>query len=487
MEFIAGSTELRFMADALDDLVQMGKFASLEDLQHAFRARIQQDAELLAEQMGAADAFDLIELMRLREVPISPVLGLDPEFEGSGAALELVALVLTCRPSRRPTDPDRADAKPPHELVPDLHDIAMRLLRFTTFYLLASARHSVEPLAALAAEYQASVINVRTMQYAHLQDEANAALFSSEPMNGVLDLALGFNYKQFIEVRDAIANLYSDNFISLRDETADIVEKYGNPDAVPKDVADRFREAMVAMMFLPGQRAQFTVEDLRARTDCGEDVLRRVLETFSLKFDERDAGSAVFDFLRGDNPFRTAGLVTDNQGNYLVAGNPIGTDALRYVVEDALKNRPKWNTYDRARTFVSESLAIAHLEKLLTVTVRYQGLRYWSPKDGVNADELGMNCPDVTQVANETECDGLFIVDDLGLCVEVKGRTVADPARRGDVRRLARELTNIVGSAAAQARRLEELIEVNGGIWLADRTWLDLRSLREVRRLSRVS
>lgn len=472
------------MADALDDLVQMGTFESIDDLQAAFQSRIRDDVESVVDQMSAADAFDLIELMRLREVPISPVLGLDPEFEGSGAALEMIALILSCRPSRRPTDPDRADATPPQELVPDLHNVAMRLLRFTTFYMLASARHSAEPLAALAAEYQGSIVNVRTMQYKHLQDEINAALFSSERMSGVLEQALGFSYSQFVEVRDAIADLYSDKFMSLRDETADIVEKYGNPEAIPEDVVTRFREAMIAMMFLPGQRAQFTAADLMARTDCDEDVLRRVLDAFSLKFDERDAGSAVFEFLRGNNPFRTAGLVADDQGNYLVAGNPIGTDALRYVVEDALKDGPRWKTYDKARTFVSESLAIAHLEKLLATTVRYRGLKYWTPKDGVDADELGMNCPDVTKVANETECDGLFVVDDLGFCVEVKARTVANPARRGDVRRLARELSNIVGSAAAQARRLEALIEVNGGIWLADRTWLDLRVLREVRSIA---
>jgi hypothetical protein len=184
MEFIAGSTDLHATADALNELLQMGSFDSIEALKSAFKSRVREEVASLVEQMAAADAFDLIELMRLREVPISPVLGLDPSFEGSGAALEVVALVLICRTSRLATDPDRVDAPNPHELVPALHDAAMRLLRLTTFYVLASARFSDEPLAALAAEYQANVVNVRTMQYPHLQDQQNAALLDSDRLRG---------------------------------------------------------------------------------------------------------------------------------------------------------------------------------------------------------------------------------------------------------------------------------------------------------------
>jgi hypothetical protein len=33
------------------------------------------------------DAFDLIELLRLRELPIVPVAGLDRTFDGSAAAI----------------------------------------------------------------------------------------------------------------------------------------------------------------------------------------------------------------------------------------------------------------------------------------------------------------------------------------------------------------------------------------------------------------
>ncbi|OBI45228.1 hypothetical protein A5708_15435 [Mycobacterium colombiense] len=462
----------------------MGSFDSIEDLQAAFKSRVRQEVAALVGQMAAADAFDLIELMRLREVPISPVLGLEPDFEGSGAALEMIVLILTCRACRLAVDPNPVDAPHPHELIPALHDAAMRLLQLTTFYVMASARFSDEPLAALAAEYQANVVNVRTMQYPHLQDQQNAALLNSDRLRDVVETALGFSYEQFVQARDAIADLYSDRFMALRDETAAIVEEYGTPDAVPPDVGERFGEAMIQMMFLPGERAHFTTGDLTDRVDYDAEVLQRILNAFSIKFNERDPGDAVIAFLRGDNPFRTAGLVTDGQGNYVIAGNPIGVDALRYIVEEALKDGPRWNAYDKARTAFSEGLAIHEIETLLQTEAQYRGLRYFAPKEGVDTSDLGSGCTNLTKVAKETECDGLFIIDDLALCVEVKGRSVADQARRGDVRRLARELANIVGSAATQARRLEKLIEENGGIWLADRTWLDLDFVREVRSIA---
>jgi hypothetical protein len=104
MGFIPGSSDLRHMADALDDMLQLGSHATVEELQAALRSQVRDEVTTLADQMSAADAFDLIELMRLREVPIAPVLGLDPTFEGSGAALEMIAIILMSRASSGAND-----------------------------------------------------------------------------------------------------------------------------------------------------------------------------------------------------------------------------------------------------------------------------------------------------------------------------------------------------------------------------------------------
>ena len=58
---------------------------------------------------------------------------------------------------------------------------------------------------------------------------------------------------------------------------------------------------------------------------------------------------------------------------------------------------------------------------------------------------------------------------------------MAEQSRRGDVTRLSRDLAATIGDACEQAKRIERLIETNRGIWLADKSWLDLSQIREVR------
>lgn len=44
-----------------------------------------------------SDAFDLIQLMHVRELPLTPMAALSPGFDGSAAALYLITLILLCR------------------------------------------------------------------------------------------------------------------------------------------------------------------------------------------------------------------------------------------------------------------------------------------------------------------------------------------------------------------------------------------------------
>lgn len=74
----------------------------------------------------------------------------------------------------------------------------------------------------------------------------------------------------------------------------------------------------------------------------------------------------------------------------------------------------------------------------------------------------------------------MFVIGDVAICVEVKGRTIAEAARRGDLNRLESETKDVFGIGAGQARRLEKLIVDNGGVWREDATWLDLSGVREV-------
>src|SRR5262249_22305580 len=144
-------------------------------------------------------------------------------------------------------------------------------------------------------------------------------------------------------------------------------------------------------------------------------------------------------------------------------------------------DRRAWKRYDRTRTDVSETAALAAVSQALRTSAAHANLSYYAPKQGRSATVLDAACSAPQAVGDQTECDGLFIVEDVAICVEVKGRTIADQARRGDRARLAREIKAIFGEGARQARRLEQLILENHGLWLGDGSWLDLGGVREVR------
>ena len=129
---------------------------------------------------------------------------------------------------------------------------------------------------------------------------------------------------------------------------------------------------------------------------------------------------------------------------------------------------------------MSERLALEFVGRALDTPVSYANLQYLSPKKGIHWTSLGRDCRSPRDFAEPTEADGLFVIEDVAICVEVKGRTIADAAQRGDLTRLKIEVGNTIGAGAGQAGRLASLMAENHGLWLADGTWLDLSAVREV-------
>ncbi|MBT2473278.1 hypothetical protein J7E68_01475 [Microbacterium sp. ISL-103] len=210
---------------------------------------------------------------------------------------------------------------------------------------------------------------------------------------------------------------------------------------------------------------------------------QHVLDLFSAGFDaEFDAAAAVQSRLTGDSPFRTADLIRDTDGNYVSIGSPIGMDCFRQVAEEALNKNPKrFRTYERRRVTVSEEYALAQLTKLLGSNASHANLKYFRANPDVDVTALGKDAENITAVAEQTEADGLFLIEDVAICVEVKGKSLSRQARGGHVQRLSADLKATIGSATQQAQRLEEHIRVNGGLWLEDRSWWDLSKVREIR------
>lgn len=470
--------------DPIGDLQAFAGATSQEALRQRLRSEVETEVAAMLDAIQEFDAFDVIELIRLRELPVVPIAALLDGHDGSGAAIDLVSLVCLSRPGRTPGDKDRQSTEP-HHAISDLHTRATRLLRLATFmHGASSALAADDPLARLASEYQSYLVGVRKLQYDSVQEEHDSALFDGPEIGALLQEHLGFTFREFTTVRSAIEERYSRILTGLRDETGEIVMRCRAEGRDPTEQEIRaFRQSMSAFMFLPGERASFTVSDIAAESTLEPARVGAVLDAFSIGFDgARDAVAMVASFLRGVNPLTTTCLARDAVGNYLMTGGQIGADSFRMIAEAALKADGRaWKRYARTRADISETAALTAVSQALGTSAAYANLEYYAPRQGQCATTLDATCSAPQAVGDQTECDGLFIVEDVAICVEVKGRMIADPARRGDRTRLAREIKAIFGEGARQARRLEQLISENHGLWLGDGSWLDLGGVREVR------
>lgn len=439
----------------------------------------------IANALADADAFDVVELLRMREMPMALDGYRESVADHFPAAIDLVSLILLARGHRARLGADTARARPA-AVIAEIHDRASELLTVGTFTLLASGqKNEFGPLTMLAASYVSHDLTVQFKQYLHIHDEINSALFSSIHLGDLLVESIGFSYEDFVAVREAIGEVLSDKFFAVRDELGDVAREWaesGRNGQDPARVAEGQR-AFRDMMELPAGRAAFTAVEIAKASGVEIERVQRVLERFSLPFgDPFDPVAAVEAFLRGDNPFRTVTLLRDAEDRYITLGEPIGTDCFRQVIEAALKDdQAKFRRYERRRAAVSEQLSMKHLTKLLGESPAHVNLKYFRAKPGIDVASLGPHAEDVTTLADQTEADGLFLIEDVAVCVEVKGKSLSRQTRQGNVQRLTTDLRTTVGEATSQALRLEEHIRTNGGLWLEDRSWLDLSSIREIR------
>ena len=470
--------------DPLAEVQIFDGLTSREALQQRLRDEVGTDVAAMLDAIREFDAFDVIELMRLRELPVVPVVALAADFDGMASAIDLVSLVCLSRPDRMPSvkEPESTE---PHHVIGDLHARATRLVRLgQIMHSMSAVLAAGDPLARLASEYQSYLVGVRKLRYDSVETEHDAALFGRPDISALLRERLGFTFGEFTIVRSAIQERYSRIATQLRDGTGGIVMRCRDEGRDPtEEEVETFRESMSALMFLPGERAAFTVSDIADVSSLKPDRVKAVLDSFSIEFDgARDAAATVGSFLRGVNLLARTCLIRDSAGNYLMAGSQIGTDSFRMIAEAALKADGRaWRQYDRTRADVSEATALAAVSRAIGTPAAYPNLSYYAPRRGQSVTALGAGCSGPQAVGDQTECDGLFVIGDVGICVEVKGRTIADAARHGDRARLATEIKKIFGEGARQAQRLEQLISQNHGVWLGDSSWLDLTGIREVR------
>ncbi|WP_285241791.1 hypothetical protein [Pseudarthrobacter sp. MEB009] len=449
---------------------------------------IREHVEAIAGAVKLADAFDVIELMRLREMPMVLDGFRESLSDQLPTAVDVVALILLARGARDSSAVD-VKAAQPSKVVPDLHNHARALLAVGQFVLLSGGQaERFGPLTTLAATYVGHELNVKFKQYAHIQDGLNEALFSSKHLGTLLLEVFGFTYEDFLGVREAIGSVYLNRLLSARDVLGDVVQEWAasGRSGQSTERTEQGRTAVYDLMFYPGERASFTATDIADASSVPKARVERILDRFSISFAAvDDPVTAVESFLAGDNPLRNVSLIADGAGNYVTMNVPIGTDCFRQVIEAGLKGQSaRWRRYEKRRMSVSEQFSVEYLTKLLGADATHVNIKYFRPNPEVEPAQLASTAADITSIAEQTESDALFLIEDVAVCVEVKGRSVSHQARGGHVQRLTGDLKSTVGEATDQALRLEGLIRTNGGLWLEDRTWLDLSGVREVRSIA---
>jgi hypothetical protein len=430
------------------------------------------------------DAFDLIELMRLRE--LSPVP--DPRVsnpEGSAANIEIVAAVLLTRASREGVR--ISGNNNPSEVIKQLHDLASELWQHAFVSSMVLAERNGSRHSDTLALYQTSRAILSNFQFDEIRDKHDNILLNHELSNPMVLNIFGYSLADVKSVRDAIKDVHSQRFTEARDISGEgiqkLLEKYGDVHGGTDEENQEIKDAMIAMMFRPGERASMRISDISGQSGVREELTERIISDFSVEFDQtQDAEHKVKDLLRGDWTFVYKPLVRNHTGEFVSVANGLGDDTIRRVFEEKLKSDAKsFRKYDqKVRAKVTENLTATYLRNLIRPDSEWVNVEYVSQIVPSIDESLDASFDFSRGKCTVSESDGLFVVDDMAVVFEVKGKAISDRARTGDIRRFDRDLRDTIDDANRQAERLADLILNNSGIWLGKEKWVDLSHVNQV-------
>lgn len=214
--------------------------------------------------------------------------------------------------------------------------------------------------------------------------------------------------------------------------------------------------------------------DVAAALDMPVELVESVLDEFAIAIGEATALDLAEAFVEGRNPLRTHPVVKTTRGDYMLVHDALTLPAIRENLESVLKSTPVWERYQKWRGDLAESLTQAAFEQVLPGADVYASFDYFVPANEAEGEG------DPTGYTKRVEGDLLLVLDDVAIVVEVKSNAMTASSRTGMESILRRDLTAIITRAAAQAARVEERIDQDGGVRFHKSGWLDLARIREV-------
>jgi hypothetical protein len=469
---------------AFDDIAKvfaelMRSANSFEEAAAKARAELRDRALRLAEMSCGHDLIKVVSSVRVAMVMTQMGQGVEPP----ASALELLALVLAYR-DRDPTFVVSAD--PPASFMPPaILEAANKAVSYGAVMSLLAAPPS-DPHSALVFYSVQREIHLRNAVYPEMLLDTLRGIFQDPSTESDCRTALGFPGRQAIDIMEA-ARQSAPTQMGARFEQMGQARDLSLPHlqqqrtgvaAEPSEEMRRGMQSFIdAVQALTTDVAEVAVLDPGAlAVATGHDLatVEAVLDAFTLG-DLPDIDEVIGRFFSGDNPLRTAPIVRDRDGRRMLVHDALALPAVREVVEQRLNAANRFQPYQQSRGTYVENAAVDLLVVALPGATPYRAFKYFVPDP--NAPNPQIMPENFTKLV---EGDGLILIDDVAIIVEVKSVALSAGARSGVVEALRRKLTDIITKAADQADRLRQRIIADGRIRLEDGTWIDVSGVREI-------
>jgi hypothetical protein len=404
--------------------------------------------------------------------------------EPSAAVLELIALVLVCRDSSAATIAVAAESE---FLPPAVEASAREVMAAGNIIALFDSPPSDADSAVLFLSVQRE-IHLRNPVYPHMLLDTLGGLFGNPAVNDDCQAAMGFTGIEAVNVMEAVRSLpiteLATRFarmVAARDASLPYIRSWrgrDQTDALPAEDHRAAAEELVhAIHDLTTNIAQATIIDAQAiarHTGYERTTVERILDVFTLP-ELTDLDETLERFFRGDNPLRTTPIVTDALGRRMLVHDALALPAVREAIEARLKAANRQDAYNKQRGEWVENTALDLLSGVLPGAEVFRGFNYFVPDPRAAVPQTAPE-----NFTKRVESDGLILVDDVALIIEVKSVALTAEARGGAVRGLRGKLRDIITNAANQAARLRERITTDKRIRLDGNQWIDVSGIREI-------
>jgi hypothetical protein len=447
----------------------------------AARADLREAAEEIVRLSRGTDPIAVLSSLHVAMIMESGTSGIEP----SAAALELTALVLLPSRASVVTTDDGADTA---FMPPQIAAAARRAVAAGSMIALFDSPSSDVESTIVFYSVQRE-IHLRNAVYPHMLLDTLRGLFTEPAVMEDCRAVLGFTGEQAVDIVHAVGSVMNsqvaDRFARVqdaRDASLPYLQQWQERDRGgqgPRQQEHRAAAQRVvdAIEDLTTNITRATVVDLdviAARTGHTRPVVQSVLNAFTLSGLD-DVDDVLDRFFRGDNVLRTAPLIADAHGRRMLVHDALALPAVREVVETRLKAAGRKDAYEHHRGAWVETTAIDLLARVFPTATTYRGFNYFVPDPRAATPQS-----DPRSFTKRVEADGLILVDDVALIIEVKSVALTAEARGGVARRLRGKLRDIVTAAANQAERLRRRIVDDGSIRLDDGESIDVSGVREI-------